>query len=88
MEVTMTQDKNQNDAARKLSNEEMESSKGGDTFAHLSTFVVKSNIARPIISRPNFDGETVMCSGQTRLVAFDFGEHSPFELTALRGESF
>jgi hypothetical protein len=64
------------DETRKLSEEEMEAAKGGETFATLSTFTVTKQFSTTTspTTTLNKAAQTVMCGGQTRDLNANFSK--------------
>jgi hypothetical protein len=63
-ETNMSNDKP--DETRKLTVEEMEAAKGGETYSTLKTFNVNSHFSAVKTSPLGSRADTVMCVGQTR----------------------
>ncbi len=54
------------EGTRKLSEDEMEAAKGGQTFGQLPTFKAQSQFNNSPTAGLNKAAQTVMCGGQTR----------------------
>ncbi len=78
----MNKHKQDLDHARKLSNAEMETQKGGRAFDRLDRFVVNSRVNVRSLGQFNPVADTVMCAGQTR--SFEIDQ----VITQARGGSF
>ena len=57
---------NEKEETRKLTVEEMEAAKGGETYSTLKTFTVTSQFSAVKTSPLGSRADTVMCVGQTR----------------------
>ncbi len=61
---------------RKLTEDEMEAAKGGQTYGQLPTFKVQSQFNNSPVANLNKAAQTVMCGGQTRDLGAGFNKAS------------